>query len=191
MLARETQMLALNGGMALHVRLVIPLALSATSCLAFARGQAGMAFGTSEKQGHSGPIVSAEGVFRPPSLSFIANGKPLPVALQTSVEALLAPERKDFAWGTGLGLISPLVPIGGQVIVGTNAHVGIVDGKTELGGISPYVDLGVRAPLSPDAVTARQTFLSLDLTGQTYFNFLHATPAEQVVCVKFGFGWGD
>ncbi len=105
---------------------------------------------------------------------------------------MFAVERKDFGWGTGLGLMTPLVPVSGLVIVGTNAHIGVEDGKTSYGNISPYVDLGVRAPLSPDAERyERQLFLSFDVTAQTYFDFLHKRAPEQIICVKFGFGWGD
>jgi hypothetical protein len=173
-------------------RLSIVLALPLTGCLAYARGQVGTAFGTSEQRGHSGPIVTADTAFRAPFWQRGENEAPFPLVLQTSLEALIAPQRKDIGWGTGLGLITPLVPVSGMVIVGTNAHFGFAEGETSLGGISPYVDLGVRAPLSPDTSDNRyQAFISLDLTGQTYFDFLRAGPPEHIVCIKFGAGWGN
>ena len=176
--------------MSLWERSALLLALGATGCVAYARAQGGTAFGTSDQQGHSGPIVTADAAIHSPWPKTSEGTSPLIV--QTSLEALIASQRKDLGWGTGLGLMSPLSPVGGQVIVGTNAHVGFADGKTSLGGISLYVDLGVRAPLASDSEKyTRQWFLSLDFTGQTYFDFLHKRAPEQIICVKFGVGWGD
>jgi hypothetical protein len=173
-------------------RLSMLLALPLTGCLAYARGQVGTAFGTSEQRGHSGPIVTADTAFRAPFWQRRENEAPFPLILQTSLEALVAPQRKDLAWGTGLGLMTPLVPVSGMFIVGTNAHVGFAEGEASFGNISPYVDLGVRAPINPDlSDNRRQAFISLDLTGQTYFDFLRAGPPEHIVCIKFGAGWGN
>jgi hypothetical protein len=163
-----------------------------TGCLAYARGQAGTAFGTSEELGHSGPIVTADAAFRPPFWQPKAHEAPSPLVLQTSVEALVAPQRKDLAWGTGLGFITPLVPVSGMIIGGTNAHFGFTNGKVSFGSVSPYVDFGIRAPLSTESSEyERQGFVSLDLTEQTYFDFLRKGPPEYVVCIKFGAGWGN
>jgi hypothetical protein len=177
--------------MSAWVRLALLLPLCATGCIAYARGQGGAAFGTSRQQGHSGPIITADTAFHP--LKIRNEDSALdPLIVQTSVEALVASQRKDLGWGTGLGLMTPLVPVGGQVIIGTNAHVGFQDGKTSFGNISPYLDLGVRAPLASDSERyRRQTFLSLDFTCQTYFDFLHKRAPEQIICIKFGLGWGD
>jgi hypothetical protein len=173
-------------------RLVVLFALPLSGCLAYARGQAGTAFGTSDQRGHSGPIVSVDTAFRPPFWQAKEHEPAFPLVLQTSAEALIAPQRKDFAWGTGLGLLTPLAPVGGQLIAGTNAHFGFTDGKANLGGVSPYVDAGVRAPIASEvAEGTRQAFVSLDFSGQTYFDFLRKGPPEYIVCIKFGAGWGD
>jgi hypothetical protein len=176
----------------LLARSALLLALPLSGCFAYGRGQVGTAFGTSDQRGHSGPIVTADTAFRTPFWRGSDADHPSPLVLQTSLEALIAPQRKDIGWGTGLGLITPLVPVGGLFIVGTNAHFGFAEGETSLGGVSPYIDLGVRAPISSDTSnTERQPFLSLDLTGQTYFDFLRAGPPEHIVCIKFGAGWGN
>jgi hypothetical protein len=177
--------------MSLRARAALLLSLGTPGCLAYVRGQGGAAFGTSHEQGHSGPIVTADVGLHPKKHRDTASALD-PLIVQTSLEALVASDRKDLGWGTGLGFETPLVPVGGQFIVGTNAHVGFQDGKTSFGNVSPYVDFGVRAPLSSDAERyERQTFLSLDFTGQTYFDFLHKRAAEQIICIKFGVGWGD
>jgi hypothetical protein len=177
--------------MSVWARLAVVLPLCTSGCIAYVRGQGGAAFGTSHQQGHTGGIVTADAAFHP--LKHRDQESVLdPLIVQTSVETLVAPERKDLAWGTGLGLMTPLVTVGGHVIVGTNAHVGFQDGKTSFGNVSPYLDLGVRAPLASDSERyLRQTFLSLDFTGQTYFDFLHKRSPEQILCIKFGIGWGD
>ncbi len=41
-------------------RLTVLLSLGATGCVAYARAQGGAAFGTSDQQGHSGPIITAD-----------------------------------------------------------------------------------------------------------------------------------
>jgi hypothetical protein len=172
--------------------LLLLCALPLGGCFAYGRGQVGTAFGTSDKQGYSGPIITADTAFRAPFWQRGENEAPHPLILQTSLEALIAPERKDLGWGTGLGLATPLSPVGGLFIVGTNAHFGFTEGETSFGGVSPYVDLGVRAPIFPDtALGARQPFVSLDLTGQTYFDFLRGGPPEHIICIKFGAGWGN
>ncbi|HEX6275833.1 MAG TPA: hypothetical protein VFZ53_22480 [Polyangiaceae bacterium] len=172
--------------------LVLALSPLASGCLAFARGQAGTAMSTSDTPGHSGPVVGADGVFTLPGLKWVDGESAFPLGFHNSFETVLAPERKDFAWGTGLAYFGSPRPVAGHAIVGTNLHVGEVDGELSFGNISPYAVLGVRASLASNSVATRaEPFLSLDLSGQTYIDYLSDDRLlTTLVCLKFGAGYG-
>lgn len=163
-----------------------------TGCLAFARGQAGAAMSASDTPGHSGPVVGADGVFTLPKLKWIDGESAFPFGFHTSFETVLAPERKDFAWGTGLAYFGTPRPVSGHVILGTNLHVGQVDGELSFGNISPYVDVGVRAAIASEpSLTEPEAFLSFDLSGQTYIDYLSDDRlVSTLICLKFGAGFG-
>ena len=93
--------------------LVLAAAPLVTGCLAFARGQAGAAMSASDTPGHSGPVVGADGVFTLPKLKWLDGESAFPFGFHTSFEAVLAPERKDFAWGTGLAYFGTPRPVSG------------------------------------------------------------------------------
>src|SRR5262245_32632631 len=82
-----------------------------TGCLAFGRGQAGAAMSTSDTPGHSGPVVGVDGVFTLPKLKWIDGESAFPFGFHSSFETVLAPERKDFAWGTGLAYFGTPRPV--------------------------------------------------------------------------------
>jgi hypothetical protein len=163
-----------------------------TGCLAFGRAQAGAAMSTSDTPGHSGPVVGVDGVFTLKSLKWLDGKSAFPFGLHNSFETVLAPENKDFAWGTGLAYFGSAKPISGHAIIGTNLHVGQKDGELSFGNVSPYAALGVRASLAPDPeVVPRSAFLSLDLTGQTYIDYLSDDHLTSLICLKFGVGYGE
>ena len=162
-------------------------------CIAFARGQAGQAYSSSDTPGHSGPVVGADAMLSlPERVRWIDGKSPFPFGIHTSLETVLAPERKDFAWGTGLGYFGSPRPASGHIIVGTNAHVGKVDGELSFGNISPYLELGVRASLATDQSSLEPApFLSLDASAQTYIDYLSEDDlVTTLFCLKFGAGWG-
>ena len=182
-------------GLAVPLRLLGALLLlvpGTSGCLAFARGQAGNAYSSSDTPGHSGPVVGADAVLTAPRLRWLDGKSAFPFGVHNSFETVLAPERKDFAWGTGLAYFGSPRPASGHVIVGTNAHIGEVDGRLSVGNISPYVVLGVRAALESDpATTEGISFLSLDVSGQTYIDYLSDDElVTTLICLKFGAGWG-
>jgi hypothetical protein len=175
------------------VGLVLSAAPLVTGCLAFARGQAGAALSSSDTPGHSGPVVGVDGVFTLPGLKWLDGKSAFPFGLHNSFETVLAPENKDFAWGTGLTYFGSPRPISGHAIVGTNLHVGQVDGELAFGNVSPYVELGVRASLASDPASTRtQGFLSFDVSGQTYIDYLSDDRlVSTLLCLKFGAGFGQ
>ena len=175
------------------VGLVLAATPLVTGCLAFARGQAGAALSSSDIPGHSGPVVGADGVFTLPGLRWLDGKSAFPFGLHNSFETVLAPANKDFAWGTGLAYFGSPRPISGHAIIGTNLHVGKVDGELAFGNVSPYAELGVRASLAPDPESIRpQAFLSFDVSGQTYIDYLSDDRlVSTLFCLKFGAGFGQ
>jgi hypothetical protein len=174
------------------VGLVLSAALPTTGCLAFGRGQAGAALSSSDSPGHSGPVVGVDGVFTLPRLRWLDGKSAFPFGLHNSFEAVLAPENKDFAWGTGLAYFGSPRPVSGHAILGTNLHGGVKDGHFAFGNISPYAMVGVRASLASNpSSTERQGFLSFDVSGQTYIDYFSDDRLlTTLVCLKFGAGFG-
>ncbi len=175
------------------VGLVLVASPATSGCLAFGRGQAGLAMSSSDTPGHSGPVFGVDGVFELRGLKWIDGESKFPFGFHNSFETVAAPERKDFAWGTGLALFGSPRPVSGHAIVGTNLHLGIVDGDVAFGNLSPYVMLGVRASLaSPSPSPAdSEAFLSFDISGQTYIDYLSDDRLlSTLICFKFGAGFG-
>jgi hypothetical protein len=172
--------------------LVLAVSPLASGCLAFARGQAGTAMSASDTPGHSGPVIGADGVFALRGLKWVDGKSDFPFGFHNSFEAVLAPERKDFAWGTGLAYFGSPRPVSGHAIVGTNLHLGSVDGELSFGNVSPYAMVGVRASLVSNPEAARpEPFLSFDISGQTYIDYLSDDRlVSTLVCFKFGAGYG-
>ena len=163
-----------------------------TGCLAFGRAQAGAAMSTADTPGHTGPVVGVDGVFSLKGLKSVGGKGDFPFGLHNSFETIIAPENKDFAWGTGLAFFGAAKPISGHAILGTNLHVGQKDGELSFGNVSPYAVLGVRASLASDPhAVERSAFLSLDLSGQTYIDYFSGDPFSSVFCLKFGVGYGE
>jgi hypothetical protein len=175
------------------VGLVLSATPLVTGCLAFARGQAGAALSSADTPGHSGPVVGADAVFTLPRLRWLDGKSSFPFGLHNSLEMVLAPENKDFAWGTGLAYFGSPRPVSGHAIVGTNLHVGQVDGKLAFGNVSPYAILGVRASLASNPSSTRaEGFLSFDVSGQTYIDYLSDDRlVSTLICLKFGAGFGQ
>jgi hypothetical protein len=174
------------------VGLVLVASPAFSGCLAFGRGQAGAAMSSSDTPGHSGPVFGVDGVFELRGLKWVDGESKFPFGFHNSFETVAAPERKDFAWGTGLALFGSPRPVSGHVMVGTNLHLGLVDDDVAFGNLSPYVMLGVRASLARNPSSAdAEAFLSFDVSGQTYIDYLSDDRLlSTLVCLKFGVGYG-
>ena len=172
--------------------LVLAVSPLMSGCLAFARGTAGAALSSSDTPGHSGPVVGVDGVFELPGLKWVDGQSPFPFGFHNSFEAVLAPENKDFAWGTGLAYFGSPRPVSGHAILGTNLHFGVVEGDVAFGNLSPYAQLGVRASLASNpSLTGSEAFLSFDVSGQTYIDYLSDDRlVSTLLCLKFGAGFG-
>jgi hypothetical protein len=179
-------------GVRVRLAFVFVFAHGTSGCLAFARAGAGTAISASDTPGHSGPVVGVDGMFTLPGLKWVDGKSTFPFGLHNSFETVLAPERKDFAWGTGLAYFGSPRPVSGHAIVGTNLHVGEVDGELSFGNVSPYAELGVRASLAANSLPSRaEPFLSLDVSAQTYIDYLSDDRLlSTLFCLKFGAGYG-
>lgn len=151
-----------------------------------------MALSSSDTQGHTGPLYGADGIFTLPGLKWVDGQSPFPFGFHNSFETIIAPENKDFAWGTGLAYFGSPRPVSGHAILGTNLHVGVKDGDATFGNLSPYAVLGVRASLNPNpSLTKPEAFLSFDISGQTYIDYLSDDRLlSTLICLKFGAGYG-
>ena len=143
------------------VLLVLSTMLLLGGCLSFARGNVGVALSPHDTPGHSGPVVGTDAIFSVSKIRWVDGKSAFPLGLHNSLEVLLAPERKDFAWGTGLAYFGSPRPVSGHVIVGTSLHGGRVNGEFAVGKFSPYLQLGVRASLSSDPVALASRGISV------------------------------
>lgn len=172
------------------VALVVALA-GATGCRGFTRVQAGGAYNLADRPRQSGQVLSVDAAIATPRIKPLLKD-PLPFGVHTSLDLILAPERKALAWGTGLIFYGPPRPISPYAIAGTSFHVDEVRGRLSFGNVSPYGELGVLT-----SVPARHQdqgsgmMLSLGLAGATYFNYLASArdAVDGFVLLKIGVGW--
>lgn len=169
------------------------LALTQVACTGFVRAQGGGAFDATSNQNRSGGFGAIDVAGVPSGIKWF-DGKPIPVALHTSVDGIFAENSAVFGWGTGLAYIPPPRPLSPYFLGGTSAHIGKRDDKLFLGFTSPYAEIGVRSLLStdpPDGV-ANRWFLTMGVAGASYANFLGPIRelADGFVLLKFGVGWG-
>lgn len=168
---------------------VVALLLTVTGCRGWGRVQAGGAYNLPDRPRQSGQVYSVDGAFGVPKF---VSSKPLPIGVHTSAEALVAPERKSFGWGTGLVLYGVPRPIGPYVLAGTLLHVDQIRDRFSFGGVSPYGEVGLLASVpSRQEEEGSGLLLSLALSGATYFNYLVGgnETVDGFVFVKLGVGW--
>lgn len=169
---------------------LLGIALAVGGC-ARVRGVGGGAFSASEHAGHTGLLAGTDvliGFDRIPLLK----GRPgTPFGFHAMGEVIVAEEARDIAWGTGLAYFESPQPVSGYVLLGTSLHVNRVEDRYSFGNLSPYLELGVAAPLDSAAVGADRAIFTFGVGGMVFFNYL--LPREQAVtsyyALKFGFGY--
>jgi hypothetical protein len=98
------------------------LALSTVGCRGWGRVQAGGAYDLGGRQNTSGQVVAADLAIGPKKLKWGDEGRPFPFVVHTSVDVLLAPDRKSFGWGTGFGVYGEPRPIAPYALLGSSLH---------------------------------------------------------------------
>ena len=176
------------------LRAAAPLACLAlmTGCHGFGRAQAGGAYNLPNRDGHSGQVFATDAVIGLKNVKWPGSKKPLPFALHTSGDVILAPERKSFGWGTGIAFYRPPRPVSAYVIGGSSLHFDEIGGRFSFGNISPYGEVGVLTSI-PARYEAKGDglILSLGLGAASYINYLVGgrDTVDGFMLVKVGIGW--
>lgn len=164
-----------------------------TGCVrGFTRAETGAAYNLAARDGHSGQVFAVDAAIGVDSKTVKwVDGGPLPFAVHTSGTAIIAPDRKVFAWGTGLAYYGSPRPISTYLIGGTSLHFDEINGKFSFGNVSPYGEVGILTSLparhNPEG---SGLMLSLGLQGATYFNYLvKGNEVDGFLLVKLGVGW--
>jgi hypothetical protein len=165
-----------------------------TGCLRFwARGQAGGAYNTADRQNQSGPMIGSDIAFTPKFIPRIAPDKPFPIAIHISGESILAPERRSLALGTGLVYTTPPRPISPYFILGTTAHGDTIQGRYSVGNFSPYAELGVMTPLRrPNPELDPNGFIfTFGVGAYSFINYFAGTDKifDGFITLRLGIGW--
>jgi hypothetical protein len=167
-------------------------ALGATGCRGWARVQTGGAYDLGDRNGHSGNVVSADGAIGLRNVRWFNTDRPFPFALHTSADAILAPDRKSYGWGTGLVLYREPRPVSAYALAGTSLHFDDINGRFSFGNVSPYGELGVMASVPSRYEDGGDgMILTLGIAGATYINYLvgGSNTVDGFFLVKLGVGW--
>ena len=166
--------------------------VGSTGCIrGFVRGQSGAAFNTADRHGQSGPMTGVDTAITLKKFPIINNEKPVPIAIHVSGEAILAPDRKNLSWGTGLIYTTPPRPISPYLIFGTTGHGDYINGRYSFGNVSPYAELGLMTPLfRPNANDDEDGLvLTYGLGTYSFINFLAGSTVDAFVSMRFGLAW--
>lgn len=172
--------------------LVGVLALGTTGCRGWGRVQTGGAYDLKGRTGTSGNIVSADLAVGSKRVKWGDEGRPFPFVLHTTGDVLLAPDRKSFGWGTGIGVYREPRPVSPYALVGTSFHLDEVRGRFSLGAVSPYGEVGMLTSIPSRYEDGGDGwFMSLGFTGATYVNYLVGgnDTFEGYFLLKLGIGW--
>src|SRR4051794_37555584 len=118
-------------------------ALGATGCRGWGRVATGGAYDLGDRNGHSGNVIAADGAIGLKNFKFMDRDRPFPLAVHTSADVILAPDRKSYGWGTGLVLYREPRPVSAYVLGGTSLHFDDINGRVSFGNVSPYGGIGV------------------------------------------------
>lgn len=180
-------------GRALLRTLALGLALFAlgllTGCVGWARVQGGGSQDLQNRDGFSGAYGVVDGVI---GTKLLETGKSLELGIHTSADAMIAPERKWFGWGTGVAAYGAPRPIAPYAILGTTAHVDQIRDRISFGNFSPYAELGLRASVPSRYEDGGDGwFLSLGLGGTSNINYLvgGSDTVDSFLLFKLGVGW--
>src|SRR5512143_1965146 len=164
MISRSIAALALSVG-----------ALGTTGCRGWARVQTGGAYDMGDRQGHSGNVVAADGAIGLKNVRWLNTDRPFPFAVHTSADAILAPDRKSYGWGTGLVLYREPRPVSAYALAGTSLHFDDINGRFSFGNVSPYGEVGVMTSVPSRYEDGGDgLMLTLGIAGASYINYLVA-----------------
>lgn len=176
-------------------RIWIPLfgvsLLLLTGCRGWGRVATGGAYDLGDRNGHSGNVVSVDGAIGVQDFKPFGMKRPFPFAVHTSADAILAPDRKSYGWGTGVVFYREPRPVSGYLIGGTSLHFDDIDGRFSFGNVSPYGELGVMASVPSRYDDGGDGLMvTLGISGASYINYLSKDDTvDAFVLVKLGIAW--
>lgn len=172
-------------------RLLLVASLAVLSgCAGWIRAAGGGAGDLQNRNDFSGAYAGIDGAI---GTKYLHTGEsPLRFALHTSLDAIVASERKLFGWGTGIVAYEEPRPISPYAILGTSGHVDQIGHRFSFGNVSPYAELGIRS-----SVPARHQdggngwFTSLGVGAASSFNFLvgGTDTVDGFLLMKLGVGY--
>ena len=177
---------------ALRIATVCAVLAVGTGCRGFVRAQTGGAYNLPDRKGHTGQLVAADAVIGLKNVKWPGTNKPLPFALHTSGDAILAPERKAFGWGTGIAFYGTPRPVSAYGIGGTSLHFDEINGRFSFGNVSPYGEIGVITSVPSRYEDGGDGLIvTLGVGAATYINYLAAKSdtIDGFMLVKLGVGW--
>lgn len=175
-----------------RVGLVLVLAIGSVGCRGWGRVQTGGAYDLKGRTGTSGNIIAADLALGSKKVKWGDEGRPFPFVVHTSADVLLAPDRKSFGWGTGIGVYREPRPISPYALLGTSFHADEVRGRFSVGAVSPYTEIGILTSVPSRYEDGGDGFfLSLGFTAATYVNYLAggSDTFEGYFLLKLGVGW--
>jgi hypothetical protein len=181
-------------GRSLRVHLLVlgVVGLCTTGCRGWGRVQAGGAYDLRGRQNTSGQVIAADLAVGSKKVRWGNEGRPFPFVLHTSADVLLAPDRKSFGWGTGIGVYREPRPIAPYALLGSSLHLDDVRGRFSFGNVSPYGEVGLLTSVPSRYQDGGDGWiLSVGVTGASYVNFLvgNGDTLEGYFLLKLGVGW--
>ena len=180
-------------------RAIVPLLLGAVAatllsgCVrGFTRAETGAACKLGGRDGESGQTFSVDTVLGiDAQTAKWIDGGPVPFAIHVTGNAILAPDRKVFAFGTGLAYYGSPRPISGYLLAGSTIHFDEIDRRFSFGNVSPYGEVGLLASVPTGHRPAGNgLILSLGVQAATYFNYLaKGNEVDGFLLIKLGVGW--
>jgi hypothetical protein len=168
------------------------LSLGSAGCVrGWGRAATGGAYSLGDREGHSGNVVAADMALGLRDVKWFG-GRPLPFAVHTSGDVILAPDRKSYGWGTGIVFYREPRPVSAYVLGGTSLHFDDINGRFSFGNVSPYGEIGVMASVpSRYDDGGNGVFMTLGLEGASYINYLasKSDTLDAFFLVKLGIGW--
>jgi hypothetical protein len=161
-----------------------------SSCAGWIRAQGGGAGDLQNRNDFSGPYAGIDGAI---GTKYLHTGEsPLRFALHMSADAIVAPERKLFGWGTGIVMYEEPRPISPYVILGTSGHADQIGNRFSFGNLSPYGELGLRTSIPARHLDGGNGwFTSLGVGAASSFNFLvgGTDTVDGFLLMKLGVGY--
>ncbi len=146
--------------------------------------------------GRAAHSIAVDTVFTAKPKTWLNRGSaPLPVGFHVGLLGINSEILKSIGWTTGIAIYSAPRPLSGYVIVGTNGHFDVINGRPTFGNLNPYAEIGLSAQVGPRTKERNHGFIfTLALDSQILVNNLAIVRGEpdkidMLVGIKYGIGY--